>query len=216
MPVLHGHCSFSEADDFVHVFISAGFAGGPWHTQEAALQELIDGLSRLRTRAFVLDLSKVASSGSAVITAVVRIWKSVAAGGGRLAVFAPGDQIQSALSVSGLSSRMTVARSAEEALDLLGISSAARIRRREALMLKWSAPVAAAIAIIAMMLTRFSLSPIELERSFALVATICAAIAGGGGGLSAVRDLGALISFQGFVSATGILTLMTAIGSWTL
>lgn len=212
MPVLHGLCSFSEADDFVHVFISAAFEGAPWHSQEAALKELTDQLAQLKTRAFILDLSKISGSGSAVMTAIVRIWKSASSDGGHLAVFAPGDSVQAAFDVSGLTRQLSVTRSAAEALTLLGVSREARMKRREALMLKWSAPVAAAIAIIAMMLTRFSLSPVELESSIGVLMTASAAVAGGGGGLSVVRDLGTLTGLPGLVSATGFLTLLSEVG----
>ena len=204
----------AEAGDYLvrHPRIEAVHLTGSSRTYDAIVWG-VDEAERERRRADRAPrVDKPVSAELGCVTAIIRIWKSVTAEGGRLAVFAPTAVTWSTLKLSGLTAQLTITQNAAEALTLLGVSRAARRRHREALLLNWSSPIAAAIAVISLVLMRFSISPVELEPSIARVMTVSALLASGGGGLAIIREIGAFLSLQGLVSITGLITLLTAYG----
>ncbi|GEM_PF-4202242 len=95
MPVFRGVFSFSETDDYVHVSIGDAFAEGAWSSLESVLRDLIGQLLQSKSQAVLLNLSSLSNTNSAVVTAIVRIWKRIVAVGGRLVVFEPTEETRS-------------------------------------------------------------------------------------------------------------------------
>ncbi|MCP4508333.1 MAG: STAS domain-containing protein [Fuerstiella sp.] len=216
MPVFRGVYSFSETDDYVHVSIGDAFAEGAWPTQESVLRELIGQLFQSKSQAVLLNLSSLSNTNSAVVTAIVRIWKSIVATGGRLAVFAPLKETRCTLQLTGLSTRMAISENAGDALHQLGLSRTARLTRRETMLLKCISPIAAAAAVMSLVAMLLSISPPERQPSILFVLVLSAAIASGGGWIAAVREIGGFCNLSRLVSATGVITLLTAIGQWSI
>jgi stage II sporulation protein AA (anti-sigma F factor antagonist) len=79
-----------------------------------AFQQRLTNASPLGTEKLLLDLSRVSFIGSAALRAILVAAKRLAAGGGRLAIFAP-PQIADVFSVSGLDSVLPVRLSLEQA-----------------------------------------------------------------------------------------------------
>ncbi|HIK91093.1 MAG TPA: STAS domain-containing protein [Planctomycetes bacterium] len=216
MPVFRGVFSFSETDDYVHVSIGDAFAEGAWSSLESVLRDLIGQLLQSKSQAVLLNLSSLSNTNSAVVTAIVRIWKRIAAVGGRLVVFAPTEETRGTLQLAGLHGRLAIAEDAGDALHQLGLSRTARLTRRETMLLKWISPIAAAAAVVSLVAMLLSLSPPERQSSILFVLIMSAVIASGGGWLAAVREIGAFRNLSRFVSATGVVTLIAAIGQWSI
>ncbi|MDG1893491.1 MAG: STAS domain-containing protein [Fuerstiella sp.] len=216
MPVLRGVYSCSETDDYVHVSIGDEFAAGAWSTSEPVLRELIGQLIRSKSQAVLLNLSSLSNTNSAVVTAIIRIWKRIVASGGRMVIFAPSEETRRTLHLAGLCGRLDIADDAGDALHQLGLSRAARLTRRETMLLQWISPVAAAAAVVSLVFMLLSLSPADFQPSVVFVLIMSAVIASCGGWLAAVREMGAFRNLSWLVSATGVMTLITAIGQWSV
>ena len=216
MAVFRGVYSFSETDDYAHVSIGDAFAEGAWSTLEHVLGDLIGQLLQSKSQAVLLNLSSLSHTNSSVVTAIIRIWKSTVANGGRLIVFAPSEETRRTLNFAGLSEQLNIAEDATDALHQLGLSRTARLTRRETMLLKWISPVAAAAAVVLLMAMLLSLSPARFQPSILFVLIMSAAIASGGGWLAAARENGAFRNISRLVSATGVITLLTVIGRWSI
>ena len=216
MAVFRGVYSFSETDDYVHVSIGDAFAEGAWPILESVLRDLIGQLLQSKSQAVLLNLSSLSHTNSAVVTAIIRMWKTIVADGGRLIVFAPSEETRQTLNSAGLSGQLNIAEDAADALHQLGLSRTARLARRETMLLKWVSPVAAAAAVVLLVAMLLSLSPARIQPSILFVLIMSAAIASGGGWLAAVRENGAFRNISRLVSVTGVITLLMAIGQWSI
>ncbi len=85
----------------------------------AVADQLADGLARAGTecRHVLISLESCEFIDSTGIAAIVHAHNELAERGGRLAVYAPGDQVLRVLSVTGLTSNGMVFESAEAALS---------------------------------------------------------------------------------------------------
>ncbi len=212
MPVLRGVYSISETDEYVHVSIGDAFAEGAWPILESVLRDLIGQLLQSKSQSVLLNLSSLSNTNSVVVTAIVRIWKRIVANGGRLVVFAPSEETRRTLHLAGLSRQLDIAEDAADALHQLGLSRTARLTRRETMLLKWISPIAATAAVVLLVAMLLSLSPAGFQPSILFVLVMSAAIAGGGGWLAAAREIGAFRNLSRLASATGVITLIAAIG----
>ena len=88
----------------------------------AVADQLADGLARAKAecRHVLLGLNSCEFIDSTGIAAIVHAHNELAKRGGRLAVYAPEDQVLRVLSVTGLTSNGMVFESAEEALSAFG------------------------------------------------------------------------------------------------
>lgn len=211
VPTFSGVCSFDEKDDFVQINIGDAFAKGQWQNLEPILQDLVDQLLQCRSRDVLLNLSALSFTRSAVVTAILRIWKGIIASGGRFVVLAPSDETRRILSVAGLNQHLSITKNTGDALHELGVSRNAKLLRRKTKLLQWISPAAAVISLLALMLSQ---SSIGFERSILFVLVVSAVMASGGGWLTAGRHIGTFRTLSRLASATGIITLITAIGRW--
>jgi anti-sigma B factor antagonist len=88
----------------------------------AVTDQLVDGLTRAgaECRHLLIDLESCEFIDSTGIAAIVHAYNEFAERGGRVAVYAPTDQVLRVLSVTGLTSNGMVFESAEEALSAFG------------------------------------------------------------------------------------------------
>lgn len=88
----------------------------------AVVDQLVEGLARAGTecRYLLIGLGSCEFIDSTGIAAIVRAHNQFAERGGRVAVYAPSDQVLRVLSVTGLTSNGLVFQSADEALSALG------------------------------------------------------------------------------------------------
>jgi anti-sigma B factor antagonist len=88
----------------------------------AVADQLVDGLARAITecRHVLIGLESCDFIDSTGIAAIVHAHNELAERGGRLALYAPGDQVLRVLSVTGLTSNGMVFETAEEALSAFG------------------------------------------------------------------------------------------------
>ena len=90
----------------------------------AVADQLADGLSRAgaECRHLLIDLENCEFIDSTGIAVIVRAHNEFAERGGRVAVYAPADQVLRVLSLTGLTSNGLVFESAEEALSVFDSS----------------------------------------------------------------------------------------------
>jgi anti-anti-sigma factor len=88
----------------------------------AVANQLADGLARAKAecRHVLIGMESCEFIDSTGIAAIVHAHNEFAERGGRLAVYAPGDQVLRVLSVTGLTSNGMVFESAEDALSAFG------------------------------------------------------------------------------------------------
>lgn len=88
----------------------------------AVADQLVDGLTRAgaECRHLLIGLESCEFIDSTGIAAIVQAYKEFAERGGRVAVYAPTDQVLRVLSVTGLTSNGMVFESAEEAFSAFG------------------------------------------------------------------------------------------------
>ena len=214
VPVLNGVCSFDEKDHFVQVNIGDEFAEGQWCTVEPILWRLISQLPACRSQAVLLNLSSLSSTNSAVVTAILRIWKEITAHDGRFVVLAPSIETRRVLRVAGLNRHLSIATNAGDALQQLGVSGIPPRNGRETRLLQWVSTVATAASVASLLALFLSLGPMHLQPSILFVPILSATIASGVGWFAAAREIGAFRNFSRLLSATGIITLITVIGQW--
>jgi anti-sigma B factor antagonist len=91
----------------------------------AVADQLVDGLTRAAAecRHVLVGLEGCEFLDSTGIAAIVHAHNELAERGGRLALYAPADQVLRVLSVTGLTSNGMVFESAEEALSAFGSAS---------------------------------------------------------------------------------------------
>lgn len=88
----------------------------------AVAEQLVDGLARAvaECQHLLIGLESCEFIDSTGIAAIVHAHNELAEQGGRVAVYAPADQVLRVLSVTGLTSNGMVFESAEEALSAFG------------------------------------------------------------------------------------------------
>lgn len=216
MPVFGHLCSCHDNQDFVHVTFENEFVTESWSTLEQVLHDLIRQLVQSKSKKILVNLSSLNKTNSAVVTAIVRIWKKIEALGGRTVVLAPSGEARGTFNLAGLSKRLNIVRNGREAMHQLGLSRVARAARRETWLLQWTSPIAAATAMVSASAILLSVCPSDFQPSIVFVMLMSAAIASGGGWLTAARKIGAFRHFSRLVSITGVITAITVIGQWSV
>ena len=215
MPHIRGIYSYSETDDFVLVRIGDELASEAWSRVTLVLDELIGQLIRLKSRPILVDLSMLNNTSSAVVAAVVRIWRSIAAIDGRVIVLTPSAEALSTFALAGLVTKITFVEDLGEVYHQLGLSRTARMTRRETSLLKLIAPAAAATAVAALVLVLLSWCPVLYQPSVLFSFIVSAMLACAGGWITAAREAGKIRFLSQLASATGMVALIAAIGHWT-
>jgi anti-anti-sigma regulatory factor len=215
MPHIRGIYSYSETNDFVLVRIGDELTSEAWSRVTSLLDELIGRLVRLKSRAILVDLSMLNNTSSAVVAAVVRIWRRISEIDGRVIVLTSSAEAQSTFALAGLATKITFVEDLGEAYHRLGLSRTARMTRRETSLLKLISPTAAATAVAALVVILLSWCPVLYQPSVLFSFFVSVLLACGGGWITAAREAGKVRFVSQLASATGMVTLIAAIGHWT-
>jgi len=216
MPEIQGLCSVSETDDFVLVRIGDELGNEPWAQVHSVLEDLIPQLLKASSRRVLLDLTTLNQTGSAVVAAVIRIWRKIQEKDGKVVVLAPQLETRTTFAVAGLLTQIDFVREFGEAWDRLGLSRSAKLTRRETNLLKAIAPLAATSAIAALVILLLSLTPVLYRPSILFSFVVSALLACTGGWVAATRDTGGLRHMSRMASAAGVISLLTAISHWAV
>lgn len=93
-----------------------------WGDIDRVGNELIASVNGQSTPAWLIDLSRLEYMGSALVALVVRVWKAVQNGGGKVVVVCGGGMPQEVLRLAGLDKVWTIVTTYEDGLRKLGIS----------------------------------------------------------------------------------------------
>lgn len=95
-----------------------------WGDIDRVGNELIASVNGQSTPAWLIDLSRLEYMGSALVALVVRVWKAVQNGGGKVVVVCGGGMPQEVLRLAGLDKVWTITSTYEEGLRKLGVAGA--------------------------------------------------------------------------------------------
>jgi len=93
-----------------------------WGDIDRVGNELIASVKGQSTPAWLIDLSRLEYMGSALVALVVRVWKAVQNGGGKVVVVCGGGMPQEVLRLAGLDKVWTITTTYEDGLRKLGVS----------------------------------------------------------------------------------------------
>jgi anti-anti-sigma factor len=93
-----------------------------WGDIDRVGNELIASVNGQSTPAWLIDLSRLEYMGSALVALVVRVWKAVQNGGGKVVVVCGGGMPQEVLRLAGLDKVWTITTTYEDGLRKLGVS----------------------------------------------------------------------------------------------
>lgn len=93
-----------------------------WGDIDRVGNELIASVNGQSTPAWLIDLSRLEYMGSALVALVVRVWKAVQNGGGKVVVVCGSGMPQEVLRLAGLDKVWTIVSTYEDGLRKLGVS----------------------------------------------------------------------------------------------
>jgi len=93
-----------------------------WGDIDRVGNELIASVNGQSTPAWLIDLSRLEYMGSALVALVVRVWKAVQNGGGKVVVVCGGGMPQEVLRLAGLDKVWTITTTYEDGLRKLGVA----------------------------------------------------------------------------------------------
>lgn len=93
-----------------------------WGDIDRVGNELIASVNNNTTPAWLIDLSRLEYMGSALVALVVRVWKAVQNGGGKVVVVCGGGMPQEVLRLAGLDKVWVIVSTYEDGLRKLGVS----------------------------------------------------------------------------------------------
>jgi anti-anti-sigma factor len=92
-----------------------------WGDIDRVGNELIASVNGQSSPAWLIDLSRLEYMGSALVALVVRVWKAVQNGGGKVVVVCGGGMPQEVLRLAGLDKVWTIVSTYEDGLRKLGV-----------------------------------------------------------------------------------------------
>jgi len=92
-----------------------------WGDIDRVGNELIASVNGQSSPAWLIDLSRLEYMGSALVALVVRVWKAVQNGGGKVVVVCGGGMPQEVLRLAGLDKVWTIVTTYEDGLRKLGV-----------------------------------------------------------------------------------------------
>src|SRR5690606_14590897 len=93
-----------------------------WGDIDRVGNELIANVNGQGSPAWLIDLSRLEYMGSALVALVVRVWKAVNSGGGKVVVVCGGGMPQEVLRLAGLDKVWTITSTYEDGLRKLGVA----------------------------------------------------------------------------------------------
>jgi anti-anti-sigma factor len=99
-----------------------------WSDIEQSTAEILKNLESTKGSAVIVDLSPLDYLGSAQVTLLVRVWKAVKSGEGRMVVLVTAPVVRDVLNTAGLSSIWNFADSLPDAYQTLGLQVDGRPR----------------------------------------------------------------------------------------
>jgi len=113
---------------YARLLLSADLNAFHWDDIQRSAAEILAELGRTRPRAVIVDLTTLDYLGSAQLTLLVRIWKTIKEYDGRMVVELKGSVVREVLKTAGLLNVWEVAQSRAEAFTMLGLQPDGRPR----------------------------------------------------------------------------------------
>lgn len=179
-----------------------------WGDIEQSAVQILSALERAQSRFIIVDLSTLDYLGSAQLTLLLRVWKSIKARDGRLIVQVTAPVVREVLRTAGLQSLWEFTETREGAFRVLGLRPDGKRRMSLALPIVGCLALAAALSLVCV--SRWKATVLESKVSLVLVlASSAVALAAGlwtvvrGSGLR--RGMGAGIMIAGaLLAAAGV------------
>ncbi len=95
-----------------------------WGEIEALGRRVLTELEGYRVPMVIVDLSPLSYMGSAMVALIVRLWKTVKAGGGKMSVVCPDPMVHKVLALAGLDKVWPIVDSRDQAQQQLGVRAA--------------------------------------------------------------------------------------------
>lgn len=113
---------------YVRLTLSPNLNAFHWADVERSGSDILKGLQEPAARAVIIDLSALDYLGSAQLTLLVRVWKTIQERSGRMAVLVTAPVVREVLKTAGLSSLWEIVETRGEAFSSLGLQADGRPR----------------------------------------------------------------------------------------
>ncbi len=167
-----------------------------WGDIERVGNELISNVNEQKSRAWLIDLSGLEYMGSALVALVVRLWKAVQTGGGKVVVVCGHGMPEEVLRLAGLDKVWTITTTYEEGLKKLGVSGGSTASAGDRTMFI-PALLGLLLAVAGGIVLGMMLGGQNLDRRIVMGGVV------GGGGLAVLIGLFALIRGRAWGRALG-------------
>lgn len=183
---------FKLNKEFASVRLNSVLMEMPWSEVEAATSGVIAQLDELEVSNLMIDLSSMSIINSALVAALVRMWKNVRERGGQMSVVCSNEDVEGVLATAGLAKLWNIVGSREEGVYELGVSSGAKVEQRERAILANTAVPCAVLAAAAMVpvLMNSDEQVLGFEFKFQLAAILLGAAGLAIGILSILKEQG--------------------------
>lgn len=113
---------------FARLVLNPNLNAYHWADIERSAAEILTALESAKATAVIVDLSPLDYLGSAQLTLLVRVWKAIKAGGGRMVVLVTAPVVREVLNTAGLSNLWEFSDSLATAYQTLGLQKDGRSR----------------------------------------------------------------------------------------
>lgn len=175
-----------------------------WGDIERVGNELISSVQEEKSPAWLIDLSELEYMGSALVALVVRLWKAVQTGGGKVVVVCGHGMPEEVLRLAGLDKVWTITSTYEDGLRQLGVRAPASSTAGGGTFFV-PAVLGLLLAITGGVVLGMLLGGQQLDRKIVLGGVM------GGGGLAVLFGLFALIRGRAWGRALGGLAALAGI-----
>jgi anti-anti-sigma factor len=190
---------------YARLLLSADLNAFHWEDIQRSAADILAELGRTRPPAVIVDLTTLDYLGSAQLTLLVRIWKTIKDYQGRMVVELKGSVVREVLKTAGLLNIWEVAESREDAFQRLGLAPDGRPKVSMLLPTIGLLALTAALAGVCISIWRANL----IDPRFAVGGQLaCAAIALLAGLWTSIRGWGARRGLgAGMVVASAVLAV---------
>jgi anti-anti-sigma factor len=106
---------------FARLALNPNLNAYQWADIERSAAEILSALESAKAKGVIVDLSSLDYLGSAQLTLLVRVWKAIKAGGGRMVVLVTAPVVREVLNTAGLSTLWEFSDSLSDAYQKLGL-----------------------------------------------------------------------------------------------
>jgi anti-anti-sigma factor len=196
--------TFEKLSGYCVLALTPAMNSCQWGEIERIGNEVLKDLEPVNTPHLIVDLSELDYIGSAMVALVVRIWKLVKSKKARMVVVNKNPMVLEVFKIAKLNEVWEIVEFREDALDLLGISQAAKIERRESNALMFVSLLAA--------LASASALAVDLTNPGVLVDPFRSILVFACSGIGVVMGLLFAVRSQGGRKAVGFLATLVSVG----